>query len=638
VAEITNIFGDVPPELDVTGFRTGMWSHGVALTPAELRPMVPTLLHALAHAAKASDRTGIFLEGDQVGDRVHHRPYRAIYHDARRLAGQLLERGLAPGDTVLLVAPTSFEFVVGFFAVQMAGAIPVPAYPPAVLERAEQALARLELIARVSGARLCLTTAAVRPILGGLALAARGGRGVRAIEAIDALATAPAARVRAEPRPAPTDPAFIQFTSGSTGDPKGVVIEHRHALANIHAVGQALKVNRRDVTVGWLPLYHDMGLVGTLLWPIYWRLPAVLMSPVTFLQNPRRWLEAITRHRGTLSAAPNFAYALCTARIPPAERAGLDLSSWRVTLNGAEAVSARTVAEFTAAFAPVGFRAETMRPVYGLAESTVAVAFSPVATPPRVVRVDRAALAAGSARPAAPGAAGADAIELVSVGRPVPGHELEIVDDHGTPLPERTVGHIVVTGPSLMAGYHRAPEATARALRGGVLWTGDLGFVDGGELYITGRAKDLIIVRGRNHAPEDLERAAGSVTGVRAGNVVAFAAPGGAEGTERVVLVCETRLAAPAERAALARAVADEVQASCGVGVDEVVLAAPGTLPKTSSGKLQRGRTREHFLAGTLGEQKTGKLELALIMARSGAGLAKTRLLGLLRGRSGRKA
>jgi len=377
--------------------------------------------------------------------------------------------------------------------------------------------------------------------------------------------------------------------------------------------------------VSWLPLYHDMGLIGTLLFPIYWRFPLVLMSPLAFLQRPSRWLWAVHRHRATMSAAPNFAYGLCVKRVRPAEREGLDLSSWRFTLNGAEPVNLRTVTEFTRAFAPHGFRAETMLPVYGLAESCVAVTCPTPGQPVRHETVDRARLVDGHAVPAS----GKGSMALVGVGGPIPAHEVKIVDEHGATLPEREVGHIVVAGPSLMAGYVNDADATAAVLRNGWLWTGDLGYFAGGHLFVTGRAKDLIIVRGRNHYAEDLERAAERIEGVRAGGVVAFAVYDEEKASDLVVLVCETRVGGDEARA-LVTAVRERVSEHCAVGVDEVVLAPPGAIPRTSSGKRQRSACRELYLAGTLGKTRTGKFQLAMIFVRSRAGVLLSQARGLL--------
>jgi acyl-CoA synthetase (AMP-forming)/AMP-acid ligase II len=332
--------------------------------------------------------------------------------------------------------------------------------------------------------------------------------------------------------------------------------------------------------------------------------------------RPLVWLKTIQKHGGTLSPAPNFAYGLCVKRVRPSEREGLDLSTWRLALNGAEPVNLRTLVDFHRAFGPYGFDKSALLPVYGLAESSLAVTFCRPGDPLRYQVVDRNELAAGRAVDGE----GTSALTVVSVGTPVPGHEVQVLDEHGEPLPEREVGHVVARGPSLMNGYYRDEEATLKVLREGRLWTGDLGYFADGELYITGRAKDLIIVRGRNHYAEDLERVAERVDGVRAGGVAAFGVYDEEKAADLVVMVCETRVEDEA-RTQLVEAVAARVLGDTGVPVDEVVLVPPGTIPKTSSGKRQRALCRELYLKDELGRTRTGKLRLMRVFARSGAGL-----------------
>ena len=610
------------PAAELTGFRTAAWRDGVAGRPDELRPLYPTLLHAFAHAAKADATTGISLLPDAEGGPEISRSWRAIYHEATELATRLPALGVQPGDRVLLVFPTSLEFVTAFFAVQMASGIPVPSYPPAVLERAEQALERLGHVARHCRAAVCLTTRALRPLLGGLAFSG----GVREIAAVENFAGRPAGPTL-HPKPRAEDTAFIQYTSGSTGAPKGVALRHANVIANLHAMGQAMRINRSDVGVSWLPLYHDMGLIGALLTCVYWRLPLTLLSPTAFLERPARWLDAITRTRATLSPAPNFAYGFCVARTTAAERKRFDLSSWRVAFNGAEAVNARTVGEFVDAFGPCGFRAEAMLPVYGLAEASLAAAFPEVGAPLRTLSVDRKKLADGRVVVSRD----ADAMTLVGVGGAVPGHDIAVVDAEGAPLGDREVGHIVVRGPSVMAGYFEDPAATAAVLREDALWTGDLGFTDDGALFVTGRAKDLIIVRGRNYYAEDLERIAATVPGVRPGGVAAFGLYDEAKATDLVVIVCETKVVDGPERAVLVRALADAVAQRAGVPLDQVMLLPPGSLPKTSSGKPQRARARQAYVDGTLGVRRSGKLAVVRVFGRSFAGFVAQRMRRMLR-------
>jgi acyl-CoA synthetase (AMP-forming)/AMP-acid ligase II len=608
-------FRSIFPDRDAAGFRSAVWKYGLPKPGEKLEPLHPTLLRALSTAHRRDPSIGITLLDENDEAKPEHKSYVELDKDARRLAGLLARRGVRKGDAVLMAMPTSFEFIVSLFALQYLGALPVPAYPPAMMERAEAALGRLSHVARHAGVTCCLTTAPLFAILGELAHATSS---LRELVAVDRLMTEPPSKESFELPPiGPDDIAFIQYTSGSTGNPKGVVITHANVCANIHAAAQALKITRDDRVVSWLPLYHDMGLVGGMLWSLFFHLPLVLMSPLAFLVRPVRWLRAISEHKATLGLAPNFAYALCVKRVRPADREGLDLSSWRTTLNGAEPVNYRTVVDFERTYAPYRYRASTMYPSYGLAESVVAVTFPEPNEPVRMLVVDRAELAAGNVKESK----GAGSMAVVGVGRAIPGHEVIVVDAEGNPVGERVVGHIVVRGPSLMKGYYKNEEETRKVLRAGWLWTGDLGFFDGGVLYVTGRAKDVLIVRGHNFYAEDIERLAERVGGVRPGGSVAFGVYDDEKATDLSILVCESRTMA-AEQEELVAAVTKAVAEHTGLKLDEVVLVPSGTLPKTSSGKRQRALTRQRYLAGTLvSEAKTGKLALAMVFVRSGAGL-----------------
>jgi acyl-CoA synthetase (AMP-forming)/AMP-acid ligase II len=613
---INRVFRDSFPEVERSGFRTAVWAYGLPEKPEDLVPMHPTLLHALATAAKLEETTGIMLLPDREGGGEKHLPYRQLYHDATRMSAALARLGIGPGDRVLIVLPTSMEFVTCFFAIQLLRAIPVPAYPPVGL-RMVAALEKLARLATVSGARLCVTSAPLRPLLGDLLL--RAPVVAQLVDAAELVADEPDDRFRASG----DDTAFIQFTSGSTGNPKGVLLSQRNLVTNIHAIGQALRINRDDVVVSWCPLYHDMGLIGVLLFAVYWRLPLVLMSPGAFLARPSRWLWAIHRFKGTLSPAPNFAYAMCVKRVREAERAGLNLSSWRFAMNGSEPVDYRTLVDFERTYAAHGFTLDCMYPVYGLAESSLAVTFPRPGAGLRYEVVDRQELANGRAVLSS----GKGSMAVVSVGRAVPGHHVAVVDESGAPLPEREVGHVIVTGNSIMQGYHQDEEATARVVRDGWLWTGDLGYFADQTLYITGRAKDLIIIRGRNIHAEDVERVAERVPGVRPGCAVAFGidAPDG-DGAERAVLVAETRARDREERDALADLLRQRVSEFCDVELHDVVIASPGTVPKTSSGKRQRSQCRQLYLGGELRPARGGKLAVSLIVVRARLGLLLRRL------------
>ncbi len=393
----------------------------------------------------------------------------------------------------------------------------------------------------------------------------------------------------------------MQYTSGSTGQPKGVLLTHANLLANIRAIASGLEMRPDDVGVSWLPLYHDMGLIGAWLNCLHNGLPLTLLPPTAFLARPERWLWAIHERRATLSVGPNFAYELTARRIADAAIEGLDLSSWRVALNGAEPVAPGTLERFARRFAPYGFNPGAMTPVYGLAECSVGLAFPPIGRGPRVDRVARAAFQAeGRAEPATQG--DASALEFVSSGRELPEHEIRIVDDAGALLPERVVGRLVFRGPSMTSGYYNNPEATAAiTLPGGWLDSGDLAYRADGEIHVCGRRKDLIIKGGRNLVPQEVEEAAAEVPGIRRGCVVAFGVENATLGTEALVVVAETRASDPEERARLEAAVVERVAAAVEVPPDRVVLVAPGVVLKTSSGKVRRAATKEQLLAGALG-------------------------------------
>jgi 1-acyl-sn-glycerol-3-phosphate acyltransferase len=396
------------------------------------------------------------------------------------------------------------------------------------------------------------------------------------------------------------DIAFIQYTSGSTGDPKGVVLTHANLMANIRAIGQVADVQPDDVLVSWLPLYHDMGLISMWLASLYFAIPLVVMSPLAFLARPERWLQTIQRYRGTISAAPNFAYELCVKRIDDARIQGLDLGSWRLAANGAEPVLPETLRRFTERFAGYGFRPGAMTPVYGLAECTVGLLCPPLGRGPRIDRVRRQSFSRGGrADPAA--ADDATALSFVSCGRALPAHEVRIVDVRGREVGERVEGRLEFRGPSATGGYYRNPGETRRLFDGDWLDTGDRAYVADGEVHLTGRVKDIIIRGGRNIYPHEVEDAVGAVPGVRRGCVAVFGSPDPQSGTERLVVLAETRATEAAEQNALRARILDATVAVLGEPPDEVVLAPPHTVLKTSSGKIRRAACRELHDAGRLG-------------------------------------
>ena len=569
-----------------------------------------TLEEALFHFAEsAPERVHIQLRLEN--GEMRPITYAGLLSDSSEVAAALRQRaGVQPGDRVALMLPTAPEFFPVFFGAILAGAVPVPLYPPWRANRVEEYAQRQAKILADAGARLLVTFQEV----GSLARLLRGQvPGLEKVVTPESLGKASGTVVR----PLPEDIAFIQYTSGSTGDPKGVVLTHSNLIANIRAIAAALKIDSRDVGVSWLPLYHDMGLIGAWLSCLYLGVPIVILSPQAFLTRPERWLWAIHRYRATLSAAPNFAYELCMRRVDAQDLVGLDLSCLRATLNGAEPVQPETLEGFSRRFHPYGFRAETLLPVYGLAESSLAVTVPPLSRRARLDPIDRALFErTGRAKPASGQAV--KPLTFVSAGRSLSGHQVRIVSSAGDPLPDRTQGHIQCRGPSVMQGYFGRAEATAEVLQDDWLKTGDLGYLADGELFVTGRVKDIIIQGGRNLYPQELEHIAGDVQGVRRGCVAAFGVSGRRMAGERLVLVAETRRTGPEEKEMLAAAIRERMDSELGIPLDEVVLVPPQSVPKTSSGKIRRDSCRRLYLQGKLDSPSSAVwLQVARLALRS---------------------
>jgi fatty-acyl-CoA synthase len=555
-------------------------------------------------------------------------PYAEMWRRAQRFAAALQALGVRRGDRVGLILPDSAEFIDGIFGAMLAGAIAVPVYPPMNLGQLDAYLGNTTHILRQAGCSVVITDAQVRPILGKLLSAAPELRTIETHASMHkgvAEGAEPAGvRVQAD------DVAFLQFTSGSTSRPKGVTLTHANLLANIAAFGgpAGLGITRESVGVSWLPLYHDMGLIGFVFAPVVYGVAEVLfIPPLMFLKRPSTWLRELSRTRAEITCAPNFAYGLCTSRIKDAELAGVDLSHLRVAGCGAEPIQHGTLQAFAGRFAAYGFRRSALLPCYGMAEHSLAVTFAVREEPIKADRVDAGALAERRAEVASD--TDAPAVEVVCCGRPFAGHGLRIVDDAGGELAERQVGHIELRGPSVMQGYWNDPERTAEALRDGWLRTGDLGYLVGGELYVCGRSKDLIIIHGRNYHPQDLEWQASQVEGVRRGNVIAFGLHHPELGREYVVVAAELRSEADAGDDLAARVQA-QILAALALKVDEVVLLPPGSLPKTSSGKLQRNKGAEMYARGELGKGvgPASKLGLLKHLAASRWGFLKASLAG----------
>ncbi len=518
--------------------------------------------------------------------------YGQLLATAREIAAGLRRSGVVPGQYVAMMLPTGLEFFHSFYGILLAGAVPVPIYPPTRPGQIEDHLRRQAGILQNCEAVALITFDAARMvarILSGLVPS------LREVTTPEQLREAASSGTAAEDHRAdPKDIALLQYTSGSTGNPKGVTLDHGNLLANIRAWGQAVELRATEVVVSWLPLYHDMGLIGAWLGSLYHACPLVLMSPLDFLARPERWLWAIHHHRGTVTAAPNFAFELCLRHLDPARLEGLDLSSWRYAANGAEPVGAETLSRFAAAFAPYGFRANALAPVYGLAECSVGLAVSPPGRGPLIDRVRREPLTtSGEAMPAA--ADDVDSLQLVSCGRPLPGHEVRIVDDARRELPPRHVGRLEFRGPSTTRGYYRNAEATASLIRDGWLDSGDLAYLLDGDIVITGRIKDTIIRGGRNIYPYELEQAVGAIPGVRRGCVAVFGVAVAGQGTEKLVVVAESRETDDGARRELVGRINSLAVDLLGTPPDDVVLAPPHAVLKTSSGKIRRAATRELY-------------------------------------------
>lgn len=545
---------------------------------------------------------------DRHADRVHLRlfseggledlTYGSLYAEAAQLAGRLRARGVAPGETVALMLPTQREFFTLFFGILMAGGIPVPLYPPYRREEIGDHLRRQAKILENAQTKLLVTVEAARrldPLLRPLAPS------LEAIATPEDLAQGPHEPPLLTARPDST--AMLQYTSGSTGQPKGVILTHANLLANLRALGEAAAIVPDDVFVSWLPLYHDMGLIGAWFGSLYFGIPGVMMSPLAFLARPERWLRLISEQNATLTAAPNFAYELCARQIRDEDLSGISLASLRLAVSGAEPVNPETLARFSERFAPYGLRAEALTPAYGLAESTVGVTMTPPGRGPKIDPLAREPLLRqGRAEPTSP--EDASALAFVSCGIPLPRHEVRIVDEAGSPLGDRQIGRVWFRGPSSTPGYFRNPEAS-RALRQTEDWldSGDMGYLADGELYLTGRAKDMIIRGGQHLFPEPLEEAVSNLDGIVANGVAVFASPDPARGTEKLVVFAETPETRPEALESLRKRIQDLSLKVLGTAPDEIRFGPPQSAPKTASGKIRRSTSRELYQRGMLGKE-----------------------------------
>ncbi len=560
---------------------------------------VSTLVDLLRLRAEQPDQRGytFLVDGETETASLS---FHALDRLARGIGARLQQLGLREERAVLLY-PDGLEFVAAFFGCLYAGVVAVPAYPP----RFNKPTPRLEAIVADAQVTAVLTVQAILDKRERLLDHVPYLEKLRWL-AIDALADDLVEAWRAPAIDGDTL-AFLQYTSGSTATPKGVMVSHANILHNQQMIGVAFGHTEQTIVLGWLPMFHDMGLIGNMLHPLYMDVPCVLMSPLHFLQRPVRWLEAVSRYGATTSGGPNFAYDLCAQRVTDEQRARLDLSRWTVAFNGAEPVRHNTIRRFCEAFTPCGFRPETIYPCYGLAEATLFVTGSQKDLPPVARSFDQQALGEGRAKALLADQPGANT--LVSSGRVADGLEVVIVDpDTGVRCPADQIGEIWVRAPSVAQGYWNRPEETAHTFRahlkdtgeGPFMRTGDLGFLLDGELFVTGRLKDLIIIRGRNYYPQDVELAAGSShAGLQVGCGAAFGVD--VDGEERLVVVQEVkRQHRNGDTAEMLDAIRQAVFHHQQLRPYAVALIRPATIPKTSSGKIRRHLARDRFLSGSL--------------------------------------
>lgn len=544
----------------------------------------------IERAAKEPERPHIYLQ-KEGGDEIVIR-YGELLEKASQIAKGLCQRGIQPEETVAIMLPTSPDFFYSFFGVLLCGAIPVPIYPPFRPDRIEDYAKREAKILQNAEARLLITFSQVSTLSKILRTFIPS---LKEVITADDLKTTE--RIDHKPIHA-DDAALIQYTSGSTGDPKGVLITHTNVLANIRAIGAVIPILPTDAGVSWLPLYHDMGLMSW-LGALYFGIPVTILSPMTFLTRPEQWLWAIHRHRATISGAPNFAYELCIKKINTEDIEGLDLSSWRFAFNGAEPVNPLTMEKFYKKFSPSGFQSESFAPVYGLAETTVGLTFPTQRRIPRVDKIERDIFQTKKqAQPIS--SQNQDFLEFVSCGEPLPQHEIRIVDDTNQLLAERNVGNIQFKGPSAMRGYFNNVTSTQKAYHAGWWDTGDLGYIVNNELFITGRKKDLIIKAGRNLYPEEIEGIVSQIPNVRKGCIVAFGMSDPNTGTEKLIVIAETYAQDKKNLQQIRANIIERLAIDLGEPPDQVLLVPPRTIPKTSSGKLQRSQAKQDYLEGKI--------------------------------------
>ena len=529
-----------------------------------------------------------------------------LFDGALRYAAAMRASGLASGERVAIMLPTSVECLFAYFGSMMARLVPALIAPPFLPRKMEIFVqSRADMLDGIGAAALIVSKAGEKT---GLAIQTHVPtlRHVFAAETLSQFSGSQAGRFNEAI--APEQPAMIQFSSGSGGRQKAVLLTHGSIIRNLSAVRSAIGTLPEDVVVCWLPLFHDMGLLGCVCQALFAGCGLVLLSPAMFISSPVSWLKLMHEKSGTIGVAPNFGYQLCVDKIKTPNPGQMDLSKWRIAMNGAEMATEETMAAFSEKFAPVGFCARAFMPVYGLAEATLAVCFTPPGAGPAIDRINRQRLETdGVAEPARDLK---KISSIVSVGKPVPGVRVRIVDDAGNEAAERVQGRLRVQSPSLMKGYFNDPSATKTALIDGWLDTGDLAYRVGASVFITGRSKDIIIRAGRNYHPEHFEQAVSTVAGIRKNGVAAFGVLSPQKGTEDIVMMVEAEVRDQADKDRLVRACMRAVSEQLELMPDDLVIVSPMTIPRTTSGKVQRPLCRRIYLetrnartpgAGTIG-------------------------------------
>jgi fatty-acyl-CoA synthase len=620
-----------------------------------------TLLDVIhLYGLNESERPHIYYQNEYGIEKIIH--YGTLFKEAEKVALGLQERNIQSGETIAIMLPTGPDFFYAFCGTLLAGSIPVPIYPPFRPDQIEEYIKREAKILNNAEVRILITFEQAnrlsnllhhfipslkevttlsdlqmnKSIFKNKSLELNEVSTIRDFQTSNTIQlnkTIQSNKTILENRPIEsnevtttrdlktiktiqtnnsilenrsvksTDGALIQYTSGSTGDPKGVYLTHANILANIRAIGAAIPIKPTDTAVSWLPLYHDMGLM-TWLASLYFGIPVTIMSPMTFLSRPEKWLWAIHYHRAALSGGPNFAYELCAKKINPNDIQGLDLSSWRFAFNGAESINPKTLKRFSSAFAPFGFKSDMFAPVYGLAESTVALTFPKTTRPPRIDTILRAPFQLENKAIQAPANSDKNSMEWVACGEPILGHAIRIVNDHGSVLPERIVGNLQFKGPSSMQGYFNNAKATQKIFHNGWWETGDLAYIADHDLFITGRKKDIIIKAGRNIYPEEIEEIVSHVPSVRKGCIIAFGILDEQTGTEKIVIAAETYESDKNKQQSIRAAIIEKMAIELNIPPDIIVLVPIRTIPKTSSGKLRRSVCKELYLRGKLTRQK----------------------------------